>query len=302
MDNEKTKFNFAAVFSVAVLLIYTYISFLGLVYWKQGDLLIPFAIALGFVLLVLVCLYVMSIAKATRWKSYSILGQGFFGLIILAAFLLSAVPFTNFMRVLEKQDEIKSEIKSSFDSAKQLDDAYAGYAKNRIDNYKSSLIKASEAKSIRPSEYKVFLEGAAGNTDEEKTQNLVNSLTSRLLPDSIKIIKDSRLSWLEQSSKMSVLNMKLPSNIVKICAEVSNWTENYRNLSSTIYNGEDASAFDFPDYNSKIKTVTDFYTKLHKPSFFAIICSIICFIIMLLPYLMTLKSNAGKSSNDKMYE
>lgn len=303
MENEKTKFNYAATFSLAVLLIYTYISFLGLVYWQQGDLLLPSLLAIGFVLIVIGCLIVMSISKATRWKNLGTIGQCFFGFIILVAFVISAVPFTNFMGVLERQDEIKEEISSSFIAAKQLNVAYSDYANTRIENYKSSLFEASNSKRIRPSIYNELIGGVAGSTDEQKIKNLSSSLENKLKPDSMQVIMTKRLEWLEASSQMSVLNIKLPSNIVKISNEVSNWTLNFKELSKVIYNGEKASEFEYQDYNSKIQTVTSFYTKLHKPSFFALLCSLVGFCIMLLPYFMTLKSNAGKkSTGELMYE
>ena len=302
MENEKTKFNFAATFSLAILLVYSYISFLGLVYWRQGDILLPSVLTLGFVLIVIGCLVIMSISKATRWKNLGTIGQCFFGLIILAAFVISAVPFTNFMGVLEKQDEIKNEISSSFAAAKQLNVAYSDYARNRLDNYTSTLYEASKSKAIRPSIYKELIGGAAGNSDEQKIKNLSTSLQGKLLPDSMQAIMNKRLEWLEASSQMSVLNIKLPSNLVKISDEVSNWTQNFKDLSEVIYKGENASEFEYKDYDSKIQAITSFYTELHKPSFFALLCSFIGFGIMLLPYFMTLKSNAGKESNDLMYE
>lgn len=302
MDNEKTKFNFAATFSLAILLIYSYITFLGLVYWRQGEIFLPIVLTIGFISIVIGCLIVMSMSKATRWKNIGTIGQYFFGFIILVVFVISAVPFTNFMGVLEKQDEIKTEIDSSFVAAKQLHVAYTEYANKRIDNYKNSLYEASNAKTIRPSVYNELLSGAAGNSDEEKIKNLTKSLQEKLMPDSMQVIMDRRLNWLEASSKMSVLNIKLPSNIVKISNEVSNWTHNFKDLSKVIYNGEKAMEFEYVDYNSKIQIITSYYTELHKPSFFALLCSLIGFGIMLLPYFMTLKSNAGKESNHLMYE
>ncbi len=303
MDNGKTKFNFAATFSLVVLLIYAYISFMGLVYWRQGDLLLPSVLTLGFILIVIGCLFVMSISKATRWKEFGMIGQCFFGLIILVAFVISAVPFTNFMGVLEKQDEIKTEINRSFLSAKQLNDAYTEYVNKRIAGYKEALSEASASKSIRPSVYNELLGGASGSSDEQKIVNLSNSLQQKLAPGSMSVIMEKRLAWLEGASQMSVLNMKLPSNLVKISKEVSNWTDNFRQLSKVIYKGENTSEFEYQDYNSKIETVTAFYTELHKPSFPVLLISLLGFGIMLLPYFVTLESNAGKrSNNDKMYE
>lgn len=302
MENEKSKFNFAATFSLAILLIYSYFSFLGLVYWRQGELLLPSVLTLAFILIVVGCIIVMSISKATRWKNKGLIGQCFFGLIIFVAFVVSAIPFTNFMGVLEKRDDIKKEISSSFIAAEGLDSAYTDYVNNRMENYRASLYEATNSKRIRPSVYNELIGGAAGSTDEEKITNLVSALRGKLIPDSMQVVMDKRLEWLKSSSQMSILNIKLPANIQKISNEVSNWTMNFKDLSSLIFNGERASGFEYQDYNTRIQTVTSFYTNLHKPSFFALLCAVIGFAVMLLPYFMTLESNAGKESNDKPYE
>ena len=302
MSNGKTKFNFAATFSLAVLLIYSYISFLGLVYWRKGEIMLPLALTLGFIFTVLVGIFIMSISKSTRWKNIGTFGQCFFGFIVLIAFILSSLPFTNFMGVIEKRDGIKEEISKSFTAAEELRDAYTSYAKARIENYKSKLYEASVSKQIRPIEYQGLMAGAAGQNDKQKIENLARSLQAKLMPDSMDIVMKRRLDWLEKSSQMSILNMKLPANIEKINNEVADWTQNFKDLSTVVYNGEDAQEFEYQAYDSQIQKATSFYTELHKPSFFALICSFVGFAIMLLPFFMAQKNNAGKVSDNRQYE
>ena len=60
---NKTRFNFAAVFSIMVLLVYAFIAFMGLIYWKNGELTIPLLLTLGGIAVVILCLYVMCVGK-----------------------------------------------------------------------------------------------------------------------------------------------------------------------------------------------------------------------------------------------
>jgi len=302
---DKSKFSFAAVFSLIVLLGYSFITFLGLVYWQNGNLLFPILITLGFIALVVGCLYVMCMSKATRWKKIGLVGQISFGVIILLAFLASAVPFTNFMRVAEKEKTIIQGIENTFASAKNIDDDYQQYAKQRIENYKSKLQLVSAGRSIRPSEYDECMGGAAGQTDEQKIANLSQSLQNKLLPDSMNVIQQHRQEWLGKIKDMNVWNVMLPANIQKIKEEVSGWSNNYSQLSQVMYKGEEALPYEYQQFDNQLESVTSFYTELHLPTILAVALAILGFAIMLLPYFVTQGDLAGARSvkeDEKYYE
>ena len=292
---NKTRFNFAAVFSIMVLLVYAFIAFMGLIYWKNGELTIPLLLTLGGVAVVLLCLYVMCIGKESRWRIGRV-GEIVFGIIILATFILAAFPFTNFMKVINKQDDIKGRIDTLFTSAKNLDSAYDNYANERISKYESSLKIISSGKNIRPSEYREVLAGAVGNSDDEKIANLSKSLKRQLLPENMDTIRAERIKWLESANKMSVWNMLLPSNINKIANEVDNFVTNYADVSKNIRKGEKVQPFAYDNLNNNLGELQQIYTKFSKPSALSLIVSLVAFLIMLLPYIVAQRSLAGAIS------
>lgn len=292
---NKTRFNFAAVFSIMVLLVYAFIAFMGLIYWKNGELTIPLLLTLGGVAVVLLCLYVMCVGKESRWRIGRV-GEILFGIIILATFVLAAFPFTNFMKVIDKQDDIKGRIDTLFTSAKNLDSAYDNYANERISKYESSLKIISSGKNIRPSEYREVLAGAAGNSDDEKIANLSKSLKRQLLPENMDTIRAERMKWLESANKMSVWNMLLPSNINKIANEVDNFVSNYADVSKNIRKGEEANPFAYENLNNNLGELQQIYTKFSKPSVMSLIASLVAFLIMLLPYIVAQRSLANATS------
>ena len=298
---NKSKFNFAAVFSIMALLVYAFLAFMGLVYWRDGEIALPLLITIGGIALILLCLFVMCKGKESRWKIGKI-GEVFFGLVILVAFIAAAFPFTNFFKVVERQDEIKGKIETLFTSAKNLDKAYDEYANDRIQKYEDKLKLVSKGKQIRPSEYKQLLAEAAGNNDEQKIANLSKSLRRQLLPTSRDSICKQRTEWLEKANEMSVWNMLLPSNISKIANQVDNYVKNYTDLSSTIRMGETVQPFAYADLNNDLGQLQEVYTKFSKPSIISIVVSLIGFLIMLLPYFVTQESLAGKKSKRKKSE
>lgn len=292
---NKTRFNFAAVFSIMVLLVYAFIAFMGLIYWKNGELTIPLLLTLGGVAVVLLCLYVMCVGKESRWRIGRV-GEILFGIIILATFVLAAFPFTNFMKVIDKQDDIKGRIDTLFTSAKNLDSAYDNYANERISKYESSLKIISSGKNIRPSEYREVLAGAAGSSDDEKITNLSKSLKRQLLPENMDSIRAERMKWLESANKMSVWNMLLPSNINEIANEVDNFVANYADVSRNIRKGEDALPFAYDNLNNNLGDLQQIYTNFSKPSVLSLIVSLVAFLIMLLPYIVAQRSLANATS------
>lgn len=281
------KFSFSLVFSIVVLLAFAYITFLGLVYWRAGNLSTPLLITAGLIAIVLLCVIIMCKAKETRWKNTGTFGQIFFGFIILVSFLLSAVPFTNFLRVRQDKEAISEKVKEACDAAIAMDEAYSNYVEQRLEDYQDNLNLMVMGKDISPTEYNDCVAGATGNTDEEKIAALTKSLHMKLMPDTTALVVAERQKWITNAKEVKILNPLTPTNINTVDQHVNGWLENYKELSSIRYKGEDTQGFEYTQFESKLTEVTDSYTKFKFPSIWAILIAIACFGIMLLPYFLT---------------
>ena len=303
---QESKFNFAFVFSIIVLLGFSYITFLGLVYWKEGDFKLPGLLTAILIISVLACVYIMCKSKATRWKRIGTIGQLFFGFIIFVVLLSAAFPFTNFLRVSKDSEEITKKVAEVCDAAINLDNTYEAYVNKRVEDYESNLSVIAKGKRAKPTQYKECIGGASGTTDEEEISNLSKSLKNKLYPESTIAIVKERHDWLESARSANVWNPFTPSNIKEIDNQVNGWVENYKNLASVKYKGEDSHEFSYDSFTSKLSQLTNTYSVFQRPSFFSIIISIICFVVMLLPFIVTRKSLAGatskKRNNQTIYE
>lgn len=305
---NRSKFNFAAVFSLMVLLGFSYIAFMGLVYWKEGEIVMPAVFTGAFIVVVIICLTIMCMSKATRWKRIGTIGQVIFGLIILAAFGLGSLPFTNFMDVVAKQDKFNSEINGMLDAAQSMDNDYDKYAKDRLDKYESDLRLVSsgyDSGNVNANTYNNKVGSTQGSNDATKIKHLVNNLKRELYPKKIEKAKREREEWLEEAANMSVWNVMLPKNISDINENVTNWAEKYYETSNKKMDGEDPSTkpFEGEDFSSNMESLTRMYTKLDMPSPLAIVIALLCFAIMLLPYFMTQGDVAGaRSKGRSVYE
>jgi len=296
------KFSFAWTFSIMVLLAFGYVSFMGLVYHSGGAIAVPALLTLAMMAVVVGCVAMMCMSRATRWRGVGTVGQIVFGVIVLVVLLLSSVPFTNFLRVCSERETIRSEANSAIDAAARVDAAYQSYADARLTAYKDNLSLIAKGKAINPSRYNEVMGGASGSSDATKIDNLARSLKTKLLPDSTEEIAAQRRRSLEKARDASVLNPLMPKNIAAIDSLTSGWVENYRTLSLVKYQGEEAQPFTYDVVSSRLGLLTSSYREWRLPSAVAVIAALACFGIMLLPFFVTRRSLAGASTGRVLFE
>lgn len=302
------KFNWALVLSIVVLLVFSYITFLGLVYNEEnGDWRIPLVLSIALVVVIISCVLAMRWGKKHNDKQTGLIIQLVFGFIILVVFMLSAImPFSSFLRVWGDSKSVVEKVGTVCDTAIAMDSTYVKYVDNRITDYKENLHRIAEGKNNRPSEYRDYLEGAAGNSDDEKIESLASSLRKRLLPDTTATIVDKRQEWLNEVKDVRIFNPLTAANICAIDSIVdgeNGWRHNYIELSSISYKGENDQSitpFDYPQFNSKIRELMSEYrfVPFRAPKFWAIVVALLCCFIMLLPFLAARKSRAGETDDD----
>lgn len=264
----KTKFSFGVVIALLALLAFAYIMFMGLIYWKRGELTTPILVTTVFLAIVVLCITAMCMSKATRWRKIGKRGQIIFGALTFLAFLASAYPFTIFMDVVTKQQTISEEITNLLVDGVQLDSVYREYAIKRIDAYKTELERRGTYHPIK-----------------------VRNLQTLLLPSNLDSMQAQRRDWLKAASSISVWNIRMPINIGMINGEVRRSVDNYINLSTekghADENSEAQRPFVFSVQKTELEKVTESFESFHTPSLLSILIALVCFILMLLPYWLT---------------
>lgn len=272
---RKFSLNWGVMLAAVVLLGYTYISFLGMLYKVDGVIWKAVLYAIGVIAAVSICVYIMVSAKVTKSKEIGLVGQIFFGLIILAVFLVSGGPFTSFLKVSGSKTNIETEIANVKEAASGIDSEYNKYASDRIKAYVRVLPEGEELK--------------------------IQSLQRRLCPDSIKAIQQQRQDWVAGIGDMSIWNIKLPQNLKYMQECVSDWTSNYDQLSSIIYDGEQTNAFTYDKFESSLSTLMDSFKKAGY-SFWAILVAILAALVMMIPYWIAIPIPGTKNGKRKKLE
>ena len=267
---RKFNLNWGVMLAAIVLLLYVYISFLGRLYQVDGVVWKAALFAMVVVAIVSTCVFVMVSAKVTKSKEIGLIGQIAFGCVILATFLVSGIPFTSFLKVAGSQDKIESEINKVKEAVSGLDVAYNNYATSRVLEYKQSLPVGSELKGL--------------------------SLKRRLYPDSISSIQKQRQEWVARIGNMSIWNIQLPHNLKYMQQCVSEWTDNYQQISSISYDDQLFKPFEYKEFGNSLEALMDSFSfKKAGYSIWAIIVAIIAALVMMLPYWIAIPVKTRKS-------
>lgn len=302
--NGESKFNFAYVISIVVLLFFSYITFLGLAYHYNGELTMPIVLTVCMILVVAGCIYLISVCRSTRWDKLGVPGQICFGVIVLGVLLVASLPFTNFLQVSRERKELSALMIAAGESASAMDAEYTKYVDARITNYKSDLRKISTIKSSNPAQYKLAYGNATGNSDSEKAEMLAASLREKLLPASAQEIINDRHEWISQAENLNVWNLMTPTNIGNFQKKMNEWQTQYADLSKLSFAGETQNApFSYTSFDTQLNSLIQTYETYHKPNAIAIGAAILCFLFMLMPYFISQKSIASKETkSSQMYE
>lgn len=300
---NNTKFNFAFVISIIVLLLYSYIVFMGIVYWKDGNILKGLLYSLALIVVTLVCIVIMCKAKATRWQRIGTIGQIIFGAVILAALVLSSMPFAHFINLVTKQKEISTAFEKAHKYGAESVKAYQDYVQERETKTRDFLnaVDAGHGES-NPSEYEAIFGLPGNDTNPQKIDRMINNLHKILLPDSITQANNEGLQTLQQGAKMSVWNIAMPQYINSIDQMVKTNVETFNKLSSNAhgYKGDnDYPAFTYKKYTDQNSQLKDMLTKMSMPSVISIIAALLCFAFMLLPYYLVDRDLAGGTTGKR---
>lgn len=283
---RKLNLNWGVMLAAVVLLMYTYVSFLGLLYLVDGVVWKAALAALGVIVVVSLCVYVMCLARATKWKNLGTVGQSVFGVIILASFLASGIPFTSFLKVMGNREEIEKSITEVKASAEGLNMEYNLYVEMRMVAFEEWLKENAQV-------YK----NAGGKDDQAKIANVAGCLERRLHPDSLDVRQQERHKWIDEISGMSIYNILLPQNLLYMENCVGEWYAEYVAMSKVTIGGAPYDEFRYDNFSKKLKEVMESMKEVGL-SFWAILVALFTFFMMLLPYWLTIPTPNDPDAND----
>lgn len=290
---QSSKFNFATVLSIIVLLVFSYITFLGLVYWQNGDFVVAGVLTAILFVLGVFSVYFLTASSESRWANVRKGGTIVFGTLTFILLMTASFPFTNFLRVSSDAEELGKTIEKTCNDAIAMDSAYSVYVTLRTDSFRVALNNMS----AKGDQYNKAIAGADGATKDEKINSVVYSLKNRIYPDGFSNIVKSRQEWLKKSSKVNPWNPMTPANLATIGDKMKAWKNDYNDVTKVAYTGESAGvdkgfAYDKLSDES-VENLNAAYCTFGAPNVISIICALICFGFIMLPYFVKKPDRAG---------
>lgn len=209
--------------TVVALLAYALIVFLGMEYLWEGIHEIALPLTLAGVAVLACCVYVMCKSKASRNKPQGLPREIIAIVIAVVILYLGRTPFSQFFYVYDHQEELRKGIQETVEDVAQIDSLYQNYAHQRLRNYRKELKRQRVART--------------------KAKALEKSLRRRLLPTMLDTIQVQRQQWLSSLGKTQVWSLSTPRSIHYLLRASEEWTTQYQQVSSVIYRGEKAEAF-----------------------------------------------------------
>lgn len=294
----RSKFNFSWVFALIALLGYVFISFMGLTYTQIVPLGLSALIALAFAAAVISLVSIMCKAKATRWLRLGMIGQVSIGFIVLVLLLVSSIFFTHFTKMIKEQDVIVSTYTQTIDDARKLDEKYRAYVDERCANYQTKI----QNLRVGSSDYNKMIgkPSQLGYTKTQIAKRYSETMKNFLLGDNMDELNEKRTQWLSQDTT-TVWNINLPNNIQDVTSSVNQWLRNYEELSAKQYTLETSvQAFEDHEFNINAESLQQICTTVTTPSLMSILLALLCFVFIILPWLVTPK-NIASIGDDNNY-
>lgn len=261
----------ALLLTIVSLLVFAFFAFMGLEYLLGGDHVVSLLICLSGLALVGLCLKLACWGKSTRMKRKGFVIEVLSLLVIAVLLFFARRPFSQFVYVVNHEQEIESLVIEARDTAYRIDTAYQEYAEKRLADYKRHLTRA-------------------GKNGQQQAEQNVSSLRRRLLPDSVTVVREERGRWLDGLQKVNVWNVATAKNLNYIITASEDWVEQYAQVSSIIYKGEkcDPFAMEVGD----IKDRYDVLTTEQKPDLWSDIAMAVCCLLILTYYIQCLRARS----------
>ena len=261
---KKTIAGFALLVTIAALLVFVYISFLGTEYLLEGNHLLAIPLVLVGAALLSYSIYVMCSSKASRDKRKGLPKEIAAFIVAILILLAGSVAFTQFLYVHDHRQELRECLFSTAEEVSKIDSVYKDYALARVNTYRKLLKKEHYSSS--------------------KQASMTKSLSRRLMPAEYDTICADRKRWLASVHDAGVWNISTPRNLHYIVTAGYDWTEQYREVSSVIYKGEETESFGTGETVFAKSEESRQFSKPHRPDSRSLAATIVCCLLILTTY------------------
>lgn len=251
-----TTVGLALLISLVSTSIFAYCTFIGLDYGMDGNIAITLLIIITALGILGYSEYILIVSKASRNAREGRPKEIISAVIVFAVFLVGSIPFTKFIEVYNNRTLLKETMTETVAVIRTIDSAYFDYANKRIENVQ----------------------------EENK-----KSLKRRLFTSDIEKNAKERGEWLNSIHEANFWNVFTATNAHHLMEAADNWVEEYKSVSSVIYEGEECEPFQHEGFEEQINKFHEIFTAFHSPSGLSLLATLICFMCMMACYYATIR-------------
>lgn len=266
--NEKLKFSWAHIIFYIALVLSSYVSYLGLVYMRDGEMIISALILLTLDIVLLVLFQYAQRLKATDHNFHKhVIMERFVIALTPGLFALMVIPFSHFWNIYNQREEAEIVFRASIKTSSDIFDQYESYAQKRIDAYEAQNKKSSSISKA----------------------NRTDGLRLQLLGSQYIQTKAEVNDWVKRAQGVTIWNVFMVANIKTIINCIESWSDILNAYSTHVVTGEKGVlpfSIEIRDTIAKLNSVSAFYTKRTSPSTISYVMMIILYLVLLLPYMV----------------
>lgn len=291
--NQKLRFTFGHIVAFLSLIFVSYVSFMGITYWTDGNFLLSgIATAAILLLLLLLLLTAQHLKGASRRFRRSLRGERLSLLLLVLAMMGTFVPYAHFWTVLAQKQRIEQLFTDAIGSSRRLFSDYTAYADARIASHNQFLDEVRTWQEMSPKRFARC--GFVAGRDSMQQINMERALQLQLLSSDFTRLNTSATRWLADASQgISTWNVFMLGNMREVQQAIGSWHATLENISRVRLTTERVAAtakpFDSNHHGLKermamLDLIRAIYTTYKFPRPVAFLTALFCFLCMFFPY------------------
>lgn len=304
MNLKQNKFPLAVVINLLAAITFGYFCFLGTNFYTLGDKDKSITYAVIIILLLIGTSLGAKFLKQTKRNFKSRFVWEIISLVLFTVIIgyLTYTTFSHYFVVSENETEIQSKLNLSITQAENMYNEYEQYVDNRKNNYEANLNSAILTMNGNNSDFIKYDFMTNSIPYDKQIIRKMRTIGFDLMPSNYNSMKSGNLSWLAKS-KESVENWK-PIGLVDVINNIetfsNNWKSDLINTSKIREKGEENEVSDFT-YKLTLNQVTKYFTTQGNPTPTSIVYSLLVYVIMLLPYVLSNRSTKSSVGFSRVF-
>ena len=289
--NTFLKLSWAHIFAFIALFFIAYSSFIGISWRFEWGTFGSVCASLGIGLLLAFLFIGAQYCKGRQDDSFDRYIKYERVLLFLSFvfyFFVLMFPFYHYCTIIANRDDITKVYKEEVNGINDLFNQYEDQSNGRVTSYGEMLGRAIDVRETHPEDFEKCGFRPGMSVDACK-KNMINTLRMQLLGANYTSLKVNVDNWKKGvDENPTTANPRLLSNIKTVDEALTEYTDSLQSMYSPHLENEESDGFNpdvsIKDIHTNVVNIETKYGEFESPSLVAILCAIIGWVCLMLPY------------------